>query len=332
MKKRFRILLVGLAAALTVAAALTATSSARPKTVINVGIDIPFYPMFDYIKALNGKDYFKGKPYTVNFDVLDATTQVPAFGKGDLDVMTTVPSFMPRVMDTYHLKVQYFYPLARWTVGPQLLVKSSSPYKTLADLKGKTVAIQPLKTRFGAEEAAIEAATGQNIRTYFKLKETDAAPQELALGRADAAFIEAPATYPLLATKKFKAIYSVHDAFLKGIGDPAVMNGGFIARSSFIKDNPQFIHDLVAAFADAWSKYQKNPHTINSVASKESGIPEAQLAAVGTILNLVKMSPAQKKVTQRDVQTWQKLFPLLEKSGFIQKVPANIPSLFVITK
>jgi ABC-type nitrate/sulfonate/bicarbonate transport system substrate-binding protein len=288
--------------------------------------------MYDYIKALNGKEYFADKPYKVNFKILDATTQVPSFGKGDLDIMTTTPSFMPRVMEQYDLDLQFFFPLARWTIGPQILVPRNSPYKTLESLKGKRLAIQPLKTRFGSEEAAIQAATGENIRSYFKLKETDAAAQELALGRVEAAFLEAPATYPLLEKGKFKPIWSVKDGFVKAFGDPAVMNGGLIARKSFIEDNPEFIDDLVAAFQDAWSEYQRDPDKVNSIASKESGIPAAQLAVVGEVLNLTKMTEEQKRVTEKDVETWEKMFGYLEESGFIKEAPEDVPALFKVTE
>jgi ABC-type nitrate/sulfonate/bicarbonate transport system substrate-binding protein len=305
--------------------------STASKKVIDVGIDIPFHPIFDYVAA-KSSTYFKGKPYVVRFKFLDATTQSPAFGKGDLEIMTTPPSFIPRVMQQYHLRVAEFFPLARWTIGPQILVPVDSPYKTLQSLRGKKVSIQPLTTRFGSEEAAILAATGKNIRSYFDLEETDAAPQELSLGRVDAAFIEAPTTYPLLQSGKFKAIYSVHDAFLKAFRDPAVVNGGYIARTSFIKANRSFVNDLIAATQDAWTKYQRNPDAVNAVASKQSGIPAEQLKVVGQVLDLEKMPKSLRAITPRDVRTWQKIFPLLKRSGFIKQVPKNIPSLFVVTK
>ena len=228
----------GAVAVCVLAASFLAAAAGRAANpTYTVCIDIPFHPLFDYL-AEKSDTIFAGKPYTVKFKVLDAKTQVPAFGAGQCDVMTTPPSFIPRVTDQYHLNVAEFFPLARWTIGPQILVKKGSPYTTLASLKGKKVAITPLNTRFGSEEAAIEAATGENIRTYFDLKETNAAAQELTLGRVDAAFIEAPTTYPLLEGGKFKAIYSVHDAFLKAFGDPAVVNGGYIARTDFIKQHP----------------------------------------------------------------------------------------------
>ncbi|MDX6573808.1 MAG: hypothetical protein QOC86_2964, partial [Gaiellales bacterium] len=225
-----------------------------------------------------------------------------------------------------------FFPLARWTIGPQILVKKGSPYTTLASLKGKKVAITPLNTRFGSEEAAIEAATGQNIRSYFKLEQTNAAAQELTLGRVDAAFIEAPTTYPLLQGGKFKAIYSVHDAFKKAFGDPAVVNGGYIARTSFIKSASGFTRDLVAATQKVWNQYVKNPTSVNSVASKQSGIAVGQLAVVGQVLDLEKMPVKLRAITPQDVKSWEKIFPLLQKSGFIKKAPANPASLFVVTR
>jgi ABC-type nitrate/sulfonate/bicarbonate transport system substrate-binding protein len=331
-----RVLTLGALATLTAVSAATSTASARPTAAsanptYTVCIDIPFHPLFDYLAAKSAT-IFAGKPYTVRFKVLDAKTQVPAFGAGQCDVMTTPPSAIPRVTAQYKLKVAEFFPLARWTIGPQILVKKGSPYTTLASLKGKKVAITPLNTRFGSEEAAIEAATGQNIRSYFKLEQTNAAAQELTLGRVDAAFIEAPTTYPLLQTGKFKAIYSVHDAFLKAFGDPAVVNGGYIARTSFIKSASAFTKDLVAATQKVWNQYVKDPTSVNSVASKQSGIAVAQLAVVGQVLDLEKMPVKLRAITPQDVKSWAKIFPLLVKSGFIKTAPADPASLFVVTK
>jgi ABC-type nitrate/sulfonate/bicarbonate transport system substrate-binding protein len=327
-------LLVGLALTIAVATAIfTSAATSQPKQLptFTVGIDIPFHPIFDYVYAKKD-EYFANKPYKVQFKFLDATTQVPAFGKGDLNVMTTPPSFIPRVMEAYHIRVAEFFPLARWTIGPQILVKKNSPYKTLADLKGKRVSIAPLKTRFGSEEASIMAVTGQNIRTYFKLKQTDAAAQELALGRVDAGFIEAPSTFPLLKEGKFKAIWSVHDGFLKAFGDPAVVNGGYIARTGFISGQRRFINDLIAASQDAWDKYQQDPKAVNEVASKVSGVPPEQLLVVGQVLNLDKMPKSLRVINARDVRTWTKIFPVLKKSGFNKTTPKHPASLFVVSK
>jgi hypothetical protein len=63
-----------------------------------------------------------------------------------------------------------------------------------------------------------------------------------------------------------------------------------------------------------------------------SGIPPEQLEVVGEVLYLKKMSAKLRTITQRDVRTWAKLFPLLQKSGFIKKAPANPAALFVVSK
>ena len=316
----------------TTSAAATKTTPPAG-TTYTVGIDIPFHPIFDYVQAKSGT-YFAGKPYTVKFKVLDATTQVPSFGKGDLDVMTTPPSFIPRVKDAYGIDATEFFPLARWTTGPQILVPVDSPYKTLEDLKGKKLAIAPLNSRFGSEEAAILGATGENIRDYFELTETDAAAQQLSLGRVDAAFLEAPSTYPLLERRRFKAIYSVHDAFLKAFGDPAVVNGGYIARSDFLKDpqNKDFVDTLISSTQDAWDKYNEDADAVNKVASKVSGIPPEQLAVVGQVLDLNNIPESERAITQQDVETWTKIFPLLEQSGFIRTAPSDPAALFQVTR
>ncbi|MGI8697150.1 MAG: ABC transporter substrate-binding protein [Mycobacteriales bacterium] len=306
------------------------STSGAASTNITIGIDVPFHPIWDYLEA-KSSTYFAGKPYTVHFKVLDASTQVPAFGKGDLQVMTTVPSFMPIVKGQYNIDTTYLFPLARWTTGPQILVKKGSAIRTLQDLKGKKVAIPPLSSRFGAEQAAILAATGQTIGSYFKLQQTEAAAQQLTLGRVDAAFIEAPTTYPLLQTGKFEPIFSVHDAFLKAFHDPAVMNGGYIASTSFVKNNPQFVRDLIKATQDVWDLYQRKPAVVNGVASKVSGIPVAQLQVVGQVLDLAKIPASERQVTRPDIATWQKLYPLLQMAGFIKTAPADVPRMFALT-
>lgn len=298
-------------------------------TTVKIGIDVPFHPIYDYLMA-NEDTLFADSGYDVEFTVLDATTQVPSFGRGDLDVITTVPSFMPTIKQQYGIDTKYFFPMARWTPGPQLLVPADSPVQSIEDLAGQPVAIAPLSSRFGAEQAAVAAATGETIQDYFQLTETDAAAQELTLGRVSAAWLEAPATAPLLA-EGYRPVFSVQQAFEDAFGDPAVMNGGFIASSDFVDANPDFVDALVKATQDAWTTFQEDPDTVISAASEVSGIAADQLELVAQVLNLADTTDEQKTVSEQDVQTWSEIFPLLEQSGFIQEAPADPSSLFVIT-
>ncbi len=309
------------------AAAPTAKDAAT--TTVTIGIDVPFHPIFDYVQAQAATE-FAGTPYKVQFKVLDATTQVPAFGRGDLNVITTVPSFMPTIKQQYGIDTTYFFPMARWTPGPQLLVPAGSPVRSIQDLLGKRVAIAPLTSRFGAEQAAVLAATGKTIDKAFQLDQTDAAAQELSLGRVQGAFLEAPATAPLLA-HGYRPVFSVQEAFQHAFGDPAVMNGGFIAGTDFVAKNPGFVKTLVAVTQAAWTKFQQDPNTVLAAASKVSGLPADQLKLVAQVLNLAKTTEAQKTVSQTDVATWSKLFPLLQQSGFIKEAPKDPAALFQVT-
>lgn len=309
--------------------AVGAAAADATQETVTIGIDVPFHPIFNYVMA-RSEEYFADTPYDVEFTVLDATTQVPAFGRGDLDVITTVPSFMPTIKAQYGIDTRYFFPMARWTPGPQLLVAADSPVRSIEDLRGRSVAIAPLTSRFGAEQAAVAAATGSTITDYFALSETDAAAQQLSLGRVDAAFLEAPATAPLLEAG-FRPVFSVQEAFEQAFGDPAVMNGGFITSTAFAERNPEFLQALVAATQDAWSTFQSEPATVIEVASSVSGLPAAQLELVAQVLNLADTTAEQKQVSARDVETWTRVFPLLAEAGFIQQAPADPASLFLVT-
>lgn len=297
---------------------------------VTIGIDVPFHPIFDYLIAETDQ-FFGDSGFDVEFEVLDATTQVPAFGRGDLDVITTVPSFMPRIQEQYGIDTRYFFPMARWTPGPELLVAPDSPAQSIEDLEGSAVAIAPLSSRFGAEQAAVLAQTGSTIDEYFDLSETDAASQELTLGRVEAAFVEAPATAPLLADG-FRPIFNVQQAFEEAFGDPAVMNGGFIAGADFVDANPEFVEVLIGATQEAWNTFQSDPETVISAASEVSGLPAEQLELVAQVLNLAETTEEQKRVTEQDAETWEQLFPLLAESGFIQESPEDPSALFIITE
>jgi ABC-type nitrate/sulfonate/bicarbonate transport system substrate-binding protein len=323
--------LTGCATSSTATPDSTSAGSAEGGTqTVTVGIDIPFHPLYAYLTA-KSDEIFADSGYDVEFEVLDATTLVPSFGRGDIDIVTTVPSFQPRIKDQYGIDTQYFYPMARWTPGSELYVAGDSDIQSIEDLAGKKVATPPLATRFGAEQAAVLATTGETIQDYFELTETDAAAQELTLGRADAAFIEAPATAPLIEAG-FRPVYNVQEAFEEEFGDPAVLSGGFIASNEFAEANPEVIDLIVQATQDVWSQFQEDPESVLTVASEETGIPVEQLELVSQILNLAEMPDDQKIVSETDVATWSEIFPLLVEAGFLTEEPEDPASMFIVTE
>jgi len=196
--------LAALAAAVSVSMTAGAGHAAGP--TYTVCIDIPFHPIFDYVMAKKDT-YFAGKPYSVQFKVLDATTQLPAFGAGQCNVITTPPSFIPRVTDRYHFQVAEFYPLARWVIGPQILVKKSSPYKTLTDLQGKKVAT----TRGSTAAAYLRELRAQ----VLEMSVIEDAYQALVNKEADAVVFDAPILLYYAANEGKGRVHLVGTTFRK---------------------------------------------------------------------------------------------------------------------
>lgn len=294
-----------------------------------VGIDIPYHPLYDYVMA-NQDRYFGDEPYEVSMRILDAATLVPSFGKDELDVIATLPSFIPRIVDQHEVEPQFFFPLARITKDTvPVYVPEDSSAQTIEDLKGEKVAIQPLRQLFGEEEAAVLAATGESIREYFDLTESGANTQELLLGRAEAAFLNGPGEIAA-ATEEggFRRIWSVGEGFEQGLGDPNALSGGFIALPEFIEANPACIEGVTAALQDAWDRYQEDPEEVATVASEESGIPVQQLLGVGEYLDLAGTSREDRTINERDVETWSEIYPLLAESGFLEEAPEDPERFF----
>lgn len=292
-----------------------------------VGIDIPFHPIFTYLAA-NSKNYFSDSKKAVEFKTLNPATQLAAFRAGELDVIATVPSLLPVIKERYGIDVSYFYPLARWTPGPQLLVPEDSDVQSIDDLAGKSIAIASLSSRWGAEQAAVAAFTGETIGNYFALRQTDTAALLLTLGHVDGAFLEAPDS-ALLLKRGYRAVFSVQDAFEKAFDDPAVVNGGFIARKNFIQQNLEFVNELVTATTAAWLALSDNPGPVLKEASRISKISPSRLEQVSHVLNLAKPTDEQKRITDKDILTWSRIFPLLQLSGFTQVGPLDPSALFL---
>jgi ABC-type nitrate/sulfonate/bicarbonate transport system substrate-binding protein len=265
--------------------------------------------------------------------VMDAQSQPAAFAKGDIDIMTTPASLIPLLEKQYNLNVRYFWPMARWNIGAQILVPTNSPYNKVEDLKGKKVVMQPLKDRWGSEQVAIFVRTNTKIQDYFQLSQSAQADQDLVNGLADAAFIEAPLTVPLLQSGKFRAIFSIADGFKDYFKtNVPVLSGGYIARTDFIRQNPDFIVDWIEANQDIWAKYQKDPNSVIQVAAKQSGLPVEQLNVVAQVLGLKDIPLEQQAVVADDIKIYQDFYKLLQQVGFSEMVPDNIPGVFLLTK
>ena len=296
-----------------------------------VAIDIPFHPLLDYVIAKQD-DYFGGKSYRVRFKVLDTTTLVPAFGTGDVDVIGTFPSFLPRIEQRYGLVAQEFLPLARIKSSFAIWVPNDSTARTIDDLKGAKVATTPLGQQWGEDEAMVEAATGQKIDDFFDLQESAAPVQQLLLGRVDAAFVSGETTAQVAESGKFRPLVSSQQIFEKAYGDPAVLSGGLAAPQRFLDENKPFVADLSAALEDAWERYVRDPKPVLAAASKQSGVAPEQMVGFAKATGLADTPPAKRRVTPRDVETWTKIYAALARSGFLEREPDDAAKYFLVAK
>lgn len=320
-------------AAVAVAAVLAAGCSGDRSTAASrtytVGIDIPFHPLLDYVIAKQDT-YFAGKPYKVRFKILDSTSVVPAFGTGKLDVIGTFPSFLPRIEERYGLVAQEFLPLARIKHGLAIWVPKDSPARTLADLKGARVAAPPIGQQWGEDEAMIEAATGQSIRTFFHVQESAAPVQQLLLGRVKAAFVGAETVPQVAKAGGYRPLIDSKAIFERAYGDDFVLSGGLAASKAFLAADRPFVADLSAALGDAWRRYASDPRPVLAVASKQSGIATEQIAGFGEAVGLSDIPPARRKVAPSDVATWTKIYAALAQSGFLKHAPADASKYFLV--
>lgn len=305
------------------------TLESAPQKTYRVGIDIPFHPLFNYV-SVNQDGYFEG--FNVEFRILDTSTLIPAFGSGDLDVIATFPTSLPRIEQAYGFVAQEFLPLARIQQGMAVWVPVNSPARNLADLRGSKVAVAPLGQQWGEDEAMVMIETGARIKDYFQVQESGAPVQQLLLGRVDAAFVTGEATAVVAEDGGFRPLVSSDEIFARELGDPFVLSGGMAASSEFIGDNPAFIERLTESFNDAWTKFEADPEAVAEVAAKEGGLSSEQILGFSTAVGLLDMPEHTRQIRQRDVTTWAQLYQALARSGFLEVAPDDPSKYFLITE
>ena len=120
------------------------------------------------------------------------------------------------------------------TPTSMLLVEKNAPYKTAADLAGKTVAVSGLRS---ITQVSVEAWADQNGGDATKLKFVEMPFTEmepaLATGRIDAALMADPDATTALAAGHARAFAKAFDAIGKQF-----LIGGWFAKTDWIAANP----------------------------------------------------------------------------------------------
>jgi NitT/TauT family transport system substrate-binding protein len=113
--------------------------------------------------------------------------------------------------------------------GGAIYVKTDSPYKTMQDLKGKTLATQSMpSTGTTLMRIGLWKTYGMNVAfdggdlRWVEVPAT-AMPGALLTGRIDAASLTHSEAYNAQHSKEFRIVANLDDAINKAIGEPAVV-------------------------------------------------------------------------------------------------------------
>jgi NitT/TauT family transport system substrate-binding protein len=113
--------------------------------------------------------------------------------------------------------------------GGSIYVKTDSPYKTMQDLKGKTLATQSMpSTGTTLMRIGLWKTYGLNVSfdggdlRWVEVPAT-AMPGALLTGRIDAASLTHSEAYNASKSKEFRIVANLDDAINKAVGEPAVV-------------------------------------------------------------------------------------------------------------
>ena len=128
-----------------------------------------------------------------------------------------------------------------------IMVQQGSPYQSVADLRGRKIAIRKTATLYGSFAAVMKQKFNIDPETYFKMVFVSSIPEGgkfLEKGEVDAAVLAEPTPSQLLATGKFREIAKLKDSWQEMTGQPI----GFtytVAYQDWIDAHPRAAKRLV---------------------------------------------------------------------------------------
>jgi NitT/TauT family transport system substrate-binding protein len=214
--------------------------------------------------------------------------------------------------------------------GGAIYVKADSPYKTMQDLKGKTLATQSMpSTGTTLMRIGLWKTYGMNVSfdggdlRWVEVPAT-AMPGALLTGRIDAASLTHSEAYNASRSKEFRIVASLDDAINKAIGEPAVVAilAGYPEKlaakpaaykefARMVKASADYTRAHVDEVAGALSKETKmdpsffsdwlNEYTEVPMAVSDNDVKAIQrLWELSKELNIIKEYPSAESMIWRD--------------------------------
>jgi ABC-type nitrate/sulfonate/bicarbonate transport system substrate-binding protein len=211
------------------------------------------------------------------------------------------------------------------TICEDIIVRTESPLKTVADLRGKKFGTFSMAGAYQTVRAILIDAYNLDLTKDTKL-ELIAPPalfKFLEDGRVDAmvdltSFSVAAEAEP----QKFRALFSPNDYWIKKTGYPIVWSGPLVAWRSWVDENPQRAKNLAAATRDMfrWLEKPQNLRTAVKNHGKLAGITKPEVVAE-YIAFLDNKHMFMTAWNQKAVEAQWKFLELYKSAGVIKKVP-----------
>lgn len=190
-----------------------------------------------------------------------------------------------------------------------LQVAPDSPLRTAADLNGKIVAVQAVRS---LTDLLVRAWTDKNggDSTSIKFVEIPITSLEAAVveHRVDAALLLEPFLSLSLERKSTKSIADVCSAIA-----PAFMIGGFVARTEWAKQNADLVRNFNRVLADSTTYCNTHPAQTAQMMAEVTQIPLAVIRRMHRITS----------ATRLDVALIQ---PLIDAAARYQLIPQTFPA------
>jgi NitT/TauT family transport system substrate-binding protein len=224
MKKQLRTALLASAFAALLAAPATAKDTISFAYLLDPAYDAVVWPL------THGK--VTSETVDVHVKSLDIPALLQATGAKTYDVIMTAAIGVPQAKSRgleLSIMATALRNHAQGGKGGAIYVKADSPYKTMQDLKGKTLATQSMpSTGTTLMRIGLWKTYGMNVSfdggdlRWVEVPAT-AMPGALLTGRIDAASLTHSEAYNASRSKEFRIVASLDDAINKAIGEPAVV-------------------------------------------------------------------------------------------------------------
>jgi NitT/TauT family transport system substrate-binding protein len=224
MKKQLRTALLASAFAALLAAPATAKDTISFAYLLDPAYDAVVWPL------THGK--VTSETVDVHVKSLDIPALLQATGAKTYDVIMTAAIGVPQAKSRgleLTIMATALRNHAQGGKGGAIYVKADSPYKSMQDLKGKTLATQSMpSTGTTLMRIGLWKTYGMNVSfdggdlRWVEVPAT-AMPGALLTGRIDAASLTHSEAYNAAKSKEFRIVASLDDAINKAIGEPAVV-------------------------------------------------------------------------------------------------------------